>query len=171
MPAAEVMLGRVTGWGDKRSCQGKIDAKVFHGEACPADEMISVGTRARMHQSPSTMVSRIFHLSERVLPTTEKSVRPHVVVQNVNLPEYVGSVDAIKYETMRKALLKVLPRTKPGPTQVEMGQQVPAHLSQDEFPGGAKAGWRVKCVQLDLEAKGVITRDSAAKPLRWHRLK
>jgi hypothetical protein len=43
------------------------------------------------------------------------------------------------------------------------------HLPEDLFPGGAKAGWWVKCVQLDLEAKGLVVRDRAAKPLRWRR--
>lgn len=42
------------------------------------------------------------------------------------------------------------------------------HLPDDLFPGGAKAGWWSKAVQLDLEAKGVIARESS-KPLRWHR--
>ena len=43
------------------------------------------------------------------------------------------------------------------------------HLPEDLFPGGAKAGWWVKCVQLDLEAKGLVVRDRGAKPLRWRR--
>jgi len=42
------------------------------------------------------------------------------------------------------------------------------HLPRDLFPGGAKAGWWSKAVQLDLEAKSVIARE-ASKPLRWHR--
>jgi hypothetical protein len=35
-------------------------------------------------------------------------------------------------------------------------------------PGGAKAGWWVKTVQLDLEAKGIVVRDGG-RPLRWSR--
>jgi hypothetical protein len=56
------------------------------------------------------------------------------------------------------------------PVRRELGEQVRLHLPDDEFPGGAKAGWWTKCVQLDLEAKGVIVREPSAKPLRWHRL-
>ena len=41
------------------------------------------------------------------------------------------------------------------------------HLPRDLFPGGAKAGCWSKVVQLDIEAKGVISRE-ASKPLRWH---
>jgi hypothetical protein len=42
------------------------------------------------------------------------------------------------------------------------------HLPQNLYPGGAKVGWWAKTVQLDLEAKGAIAREST-KPLRWHR--
>jgi len=42
------------------------------------------------------------------------------------------------------------------------------HLPADLFPGGAKAGWWMKTVQLDLETKGIITREKT-KPLRLHR--
>ncbi|WP_295637677.1 hypothetical protein [uncultured Methylibium sp.] len=97
--------------------------------------------------------------------------RPRVTVENINVPGSTSQVDGIKYEAARRALLKALPARKPGLTQAEMLQAVPAHLPEEEFPGGAKAGWWIKCVQLDLEAKGVIERDRTAKPLRWHRLK
>ncbi len=33
-------------------------------------------------------------------------------MQNINVPDFAGQVDAIKYEAMRHALLKVLPRAK-----------------------------------------------------------
>jgi len=49
-----------------------------------------------------------------------------------------------------------------------MRDAVVPHLPDDLFPGGAKAGWWSKAVQLDLEAKGVIARESS-KPLRWYR--
>jgi len=38
----------------------------------------------------------------------------------------------------------------------------------DLFPGGAKAGWWLKAVQLDLEARGLIQR-GPVKPLRLFR--
>jgi hypothetical protein len=43
-----------------------------------------------------------------------------------------------------------------------------SHLPAALFPGGAKAGWWMKCVQLDLEAQGVVIRE-ASKPVRWHK--
>ena len=80
-------------------------------------------------------------------------------------------MDAIKYEAMKAALLKVLPRKLPGMTQTQVREAVIAHLPEEDFPGGAKAEWWSKCVQLDLEAKGIIKRDVTAKPLQWFRVK
>ena len=63
---------------------------------------------------------------------------------------------------MRQALLSVLPGTPPGPTPAQAKAALLTHLAPTLFPDGAKAGWWLKCVQLDLEHKQVITR--AAKP-------
>jgi hypothetical protein len=91
-----------------------------------------------------------------------------IVVQNVNVPGYVHAVDATMYAAMKKALLAALPAKPPGLTQAEMFAAVVTHLSEDLFPGGSKAGWWAKTVQLDLEAKGQVVRE-ATKPLRWRR--
>jgi hypothetical protein len=91
-----------------------------------------------------------------------------VTIENVNHPGITSTVDAGMYDAMRDALLAVLPDQAPGLTQAEMREAVVAHLPEALFPGGAKAGWWAKAVQLDLEAKGALVRE-AAKPLRWHR--
>jgi hypothetical protein len=98
-------------------------------------------------------------------PSAEK-----IVVENVNVPGRTSRVDAIMYRAMKEAMLKVLPAKAPGLTQSEIRETVVAHLPQDLYPGGAKAGWWAKTVQLDLEAKGVVIRE-ATKPLRWHQVK
>lgn len=92
-----------------------------------------------------------------------------VVVQNVNVPGYTSTVEAPRYEAMKKALLRVLPAKAPGLTQAEMFASVRPHLPDALFPGGAKSGWWVKCVHLDLEAKGEVVRDAVKKPIRWRR--
>ena len=97
-----------------------------------------------------------------------KTTRERVTVENVNVPGYTSTVDATMYNAARAALLKALPAKAPGLTQAEMVEGVKAHLPADLFPGGAKAGWWTKCVQLDLEAKGVVIRDPG-KPLRWRK--
>ena len=90
-----------------------------------------------------------------------------VTLENVNHPGHTSTADAGMYQAMRAALLKVLPTAAPGLTQAQMRDAVVPHLPDDLFPGGAKAGWWSEAVQLDLEAKGVIARESS-KPLRWH---
>lgn len=99
-----------------------------------------------------------------------KETAARIEVENVMSPGHRYTVDAAKYNAMNAALLKALPRKAPGLTGAEMSQAVLALLPEAEFPGGAKAGWWLKCVQLDLEAKGMVVRE-AVKPLRWHRAK
>lgn len=92
-----------------------------------------------------------------------------VGIENKNSPGRVVNVDAEKYEAMKKAMLAVLPAKSPGLTVAELKQRLLPRLPEALFPDGAKAGWWLKGVQLDLEAKGVIGRGDA-KPLRLHRL-
>ena len=91
-----------------------------------------------------------------------------IEVENVNHPGRVTRVDAAMYEAMKRAFLKILPRRSPGLTEKEIRAGVVAFLPQDLFPGGAKADWWSKAVQLDLEAKNLVVREET-KPLRWHR--
>ena len=90
-----------------------------------------------------------------------------VTVENINVPGYTSRVDARMYAAMKEALLVVLPDATPGLTHAEMKEAVVPHLPQELFPGGSKAGWWAKTVQLDLEAKGIIAREDT-KPLRWY---
>lgn len=89
-------------------------------------------------------------------------------IENVLQPGKTYSADPAKYEAMKKAVLAVLPKASPGLTVAEVQDRVVAHLPEDLFPGGAKSGWWMKAVQLDLEAKGVIAR-TRSSPLRLHR--
>lgn len=93
----------------------------------------------------------------------------YITVENVNVPGRTTRVDAKMYEAMKEAMLKVLPAEAPGLTQTQIRQAVVPHLPQELYPGGAKAGWWSKTVQLDLEAKEVLVRE-LTKPLRWHLL-
>lgn len=92
---------------------------------------------------------------------------PKVEVENVLQPGRTYRVDADKYAAARAALLAVMPKAAPGNTPAALQTAMLAHLPQALFPGGEKAGWWMKCVQLDLEAKGVITRSPKA-PVRLH---
>jgi hypothetical protein len=91
-----------------------------------------------------------------------------IEVENVNHPGHVRLVDANMYRAMKRAFLKILPKTSPGLKEVEMRERLLAHLPEKLFPQGAKAGWWAKTVQLDLEAKGLVAREKT-KPLRWRK--
>jgi hypothetical protein len=93
-----------------------------------------------------------------------------IQVENINTPGKTATVNAEKYHAMRKAMLKALPKKPPGLTFDEMIKAVLPLLPEALWPQGQKAGWWVKTVQLDLEAKGLIARDRKSKPLRWHRV-
>jgi hypothetical protein len=90
-----------------------------------------------------------------------------IEVQNVGQPGKTYRVDADKYAEMRVAVLAVTPSDPPGITPAQIIEAVKPHLSGALFPGGETAGWWVKCVQLDLEAKGLLKRAPKAPVRLW----
>lgn len=92
-----------------------------------------------------------------------------IEIENVSQPGKTYRVDAAKFAEMRRAVLAVLPDTPPGLTPAALIEAVKPRLDQNLFPGGETAGWWVKAVQLDLEAKKIITRAPKA-PVRLWRL-
>lgn len=90
-----------------------------------------------------------------------------IEVQNVTSPGRTTRVDRAKYEAARAALMAVLPSKAPGMTPAEAQKAMVPHLPQDLFPGGEKVGWWMKCVQLDLEAKGILARAPKSPVRLW----
>ena len=90
-----------------------------------------------------------------------------IEVENVGQPGKTYRVDAAKYAAMREAVLTVLPSAPPGMPVAELIAAVKPLLPDALFPGGDTAGWWVKCVQLDLEAKRVLARTPS--PVRLYR--
>ncbi|MDO9335790.1 MAG: hypothetical protein Q7T61_05270 [Caulobacter sp.] len=90
-----------------------------------------------------------------------------VEVENVLQPGKTYRVDAAKYAAMRAAMWAALPTAAPGLDAAALKTAILPALPEDLFPGGATAGWWIKCVQLDLEAKGLVLREG--KPLRFRR--
>lgn len=91
-----------------------------------------------------------------------------IEVENPNTPGRTQRLDRAKYEAMRAAFLPVLPEVPPGLKVAEAKAALLPRLDQNLFPGGAKAGWWLKAVQLDLEAKGIIAR-ADGRPVRLYR--
>ncbi len=96
------------------------------------------------------------------MPTAEK-----IDILNVLQPGKTYRANKAKFEAVKSAMLKVLPKKPPGFTVNELQSAVLKHLPQDLFPGGEKAGWWVKAVQLDLEARDKVKR-LKTKPLTLH---
>ena len=88
-----------------------------------------------------------------------------IEVENFTSPGRVQRVDRAKYTAVRDVVMKHMPAREPGATPAELIAEIKPRLPQDLFPGGDKAGWWFKCVQLDLEAKGIIKRAPKA-PVR-----
>lgn len=97
------------------------------------------------------------------MPTVER-----IDIENVIQPGKTYRVDAAKFNAMREAVLASLPAVAPGLTVPALKTAVLPLLPEALFPGGDKAGWWLKAVQLDQEAKGVIAR-AAGSPVRLHR--
>ena len=91
-----------------------------------------------------------------------------ILTENPNHPGKTYLVDAAKYEAMRGAMLQALPTEDPGLAVPALKAALLPLLPDPLFPGGATAGWWLKCVQLDLEAKGLIVR-AAGSPVRLRR--
>ena len=92
-----------------------------------------------------------------------------ITMENVNVPGQTTRVNKAMYDAMQQAMWALLPTASPGLTQKEIYDAVIPYLPADLFPGGAKAGWWAKGVQLDQEAKGNLIREKS-KPLRWYRV-
>ncbi|WP_299919674.1 hypothetical protein [uncultured Roseobacter sp.] len=92
-----------------------------------------------------------------------------IEIESITSPGRTERVNRAKYTAMREALLPVLPTAAPGMTVADAKTALLKSLSQEFFPGGEKAGWWLKAVQLDLEAKGVIVR-GGTKPLRLYKV-
>jgi hypothetical protein len=90
-----------------------------------------------------------------------------IEIENVGQPGKTYRVDAAKFTEMRRAVLAALPDAPPGMTPALLIETVKPMLDAALFPGGETAGWWVKAVQLDLEAKKIIARAAKAPVRLW----
>jgi hypothetical protein len=102
------------------------------------------------------------------MPKQDDRPDDKIEIENFTSPGHITRVDRAKYTAMRDALLKALPEGAPGVTVAEAKSTLLPFLADDLFPGGEKAGWWLKAVQLDLEAKGIIKRGPTS-PVRLFR--
>jgi len=91
-----------------------------------------------------------------------------IEIGSIIRPGRVQRVDRTKYTAMREALLAVLPDGAPGIDIPRAKQALLPLLPDNLFPQGKTAGWWLKAVQLDLEARGEIKR-APIKPVHLYR--
>lgn len=91
-----------------------------------------------------------------------------IEVLNPNSPGRATRVDAAKYQAMRAAMMASAPDEAPGCTVAELKSRILPLLPDELFPGGDTAGWWLKCVQLDLEARELLAR-AKGSPVRLYR--
>ena len=94
-------------------------------------------------------------------------MRERVILENVR---HAGRSrrPTLRITGLRKMMLAVLPDAPPGLTVAFQSRMLP-RLPRGLFPGGAKAGWWLEAVQVDLEAKGVVLRERT-RPLRLRKV-
>jgi len=80
------------------------------------------------------------------------------------------NIERRRYDGMRRALLKSIPRAAQGVSFRDVYELVLEHLDPDVFDARVSVGWYVVTVKLDLEARGEIARVEGKGPQRLRRL-
>lgn len=97
-----------------------------------------------------------------------RAIARRVVARNPVKGKQPRSVSAEKYEVMRKALLKAIPRTRAGVKFMDLYDTI-GSLPWSKLPGGGTLSWFLMTVKLDLEARGLIERVPHSVPQRLRR--
>lgn len=79
-------------------------------------------------------------------------------------------IERAKYEEMRRALLRVIPRSNRGAAFGELRQLVLPHLDPEVFDAETSVSWYVTTVKQDLEARGLVQRLPGPGPQRLQRV-
>lgn len=100
--------------------------------------------------------------------------RPETMLTlNANYPRGKGGtrVSVEKYEVIKKAILKAVPRTSNGIAFRDLPKAVERNLTRTERGTIGSVSWYATTVKLDLEARGFIERVPDASPQRLRRVK
>lgn len=79
-------------------------------------------------------------------------------------------IERAKYDEMRRALLRVIPRTKAGVPFMELRDLVHPLLSLDVFDAKTSVSWYVTTVKQDIEARGLVQQLPGRGPQRLQRI-
>ncbi len=79
-------------------------------------------------------------------------------------------IEKDKYDVMRRALLRVIPRRKEGVAFKELPQLVKPHLDRKVYGPKVSVNWYLVTVKQDLEARKLVELVRDAKPQRVRRV-
>ncbi len=79
------------------------------------------------------------------------------------------NIERSKYDLVRRALLRVIPRSSAGVPFKELRELVRPHLEAGGFPPDSSVSWYVTAVKQDLEARGEIAQVAGVRPQRLRR--
>lgn len=92
-----------------------------------------------------------------------------VELLNANTGRSDGRLARPRYETMRAALLKVIPDTEQGVAYLDLKERVKPLLPDWWHKEGWSVAWHIAVVKLDLEARGLIANVDKARPMHVRR--
>ena len=67
-------------------------------------------------------------------------------------------MEITKYDAMKEALLRAIPRTERGVPSQDLPSRIQPFLDKSAFTPGESVTWYCMTVKLDLEARGVVER-------------
>lgn len=89
-----------------------------------------------------------------------------VLMHNPNTGRPDRNIDGQRYDAVRKAILKVVPREGEGIAFADLPAAVRKQLPNGEIPGGGAINWYTTVVKLHMESRGELRRVPGAKPQR-----
>ncbi len=99
------------------------------------------------------------------------STNERIQLWNANTGREDVKIDRAKYEAVRRAILKAMPRKGSTISFKELPVAVEMALPDGQIPGGGSVMWYVTTVKLHMEYEGEIERVEGAKPQVIRRLK
>ncbi|MEM9384925.1 MAG: hypothetical protein AAGA68_07670 [Pseudomonadota bacterium] len=79
------------------------------------------------------------------------------------------NIEKAKYDGMRAALLRVIPKDDEGIPFGDLKALIEPHLDHEVFTAEVSRGWYVTSVKQDLEARGEIVQVPRSRPQRLRR--
>lgn len=79
-------------------------------------------------------------------------------------------IDRDKYDEMKRALLKLIPRHADGIAFGRLREVLPDELDAEVY-SGASVSWYLTTIKLDLEARGLIERVPGKSPQHLRRVR